>query len=168
MTMTEPFMGEVRIWALNFPPRDWAFCNGALMSIAQNTALFSLIGNTYGGDGRNTFALPNLQGRAPMGVGNGAGLTPRLYGARGGSETVVLNESNMPSHRHTVNAHVNDDQTQPGRGYIADAIFGPSSNAQMAEESIGLTGGGVPLNMMQPYLSLNFCIATYGIFPPRS
>jgi microcystin-dependent protein len=78
-----------------------------------------------------------------------------------------LTESNMPSHRHTVNAHVNDDQTQPGKGYIADAIFGPSSNAQMAEESIGLTGGGIPLDIMQPYLSLNFCIATYGIFPPR-
>lgn len=166
--MAEPFLGEVRIWALNFAPRDWAFCNGALISIAQNTALFSLLGTTYGGDGRTNFALPNLQGRAPMGVGDGLGLTPRLYGEYGGSETVVLNESNMPSHQHTVNAHVNDDQTQPGKGYIADAIFETSSNAKMAEESISLTGGGVPLYMMQPYLSLNFCIATHGIFPSRN
>jgi microcystin-dependent protein len=170
--MADPFVAEIRMFAGNFAPRGWALCNGQILPIAQNTALFSLLGTTYGGDGRNTFALPNLQGRAPMQPGQGPGLSLRDLGEQGGQEVVTLLESQMPGHNHplaafgaaattgTPAASVSLAQTAAGT-----SIYGPAADLQ----SLGTpAGGGQPHNNMQPYLALTFIIALQGIFPPRS
>lgn len=172
--MSEPFIAEVRIFAGNFAPRGWAFCNGQLLPVSQNTALFSLIGTTYGGDGRSTTALPDLQGRAPMHPGRGPGLTARRLGERGGVATVTLTDAQMPNHTHTLQGSgrpaIQDDPT--GRFPAATSGFTPYNSAQnlvdMASQALPNTGGSQAHNNMQPFLTINFIIALVGLYPSRS
>jgi len=174
--MAEPFIGQIMIVGFNFPPRNWAFCDGQLLSIAQNTALFSLLGTTYGGNGQTTFALPDLRGRVPVHAGQGPGLTPRPLGQSAGSETVTLITSQMPAHTHSLQAFNNGgDQPNPQGNILAAAnqigqniYTNVNPDTTMSPLSLGTAGGSQPHNNMQPYLVLNFCIALYGIFPPRS
>ncbi|MCA9966072.1 MAG: phage tail protein [Anaerolineales bacterium] len=174
--MSEPFIAEVRIFAGNFAPRGWAFCNGQLLPISQNTALFSLIGTTYGGDGRTTTALPNLQGRAPMHPGRGPGLTSRRLGERGGSETVTVTESQIPNHDHNVQAYARPgDLADPTNRSLARSS-GPNTYqsdttnnlAIMNSAALAPTGGSQAHNNLQPFLTLNFIIALVGLYPSRS
>ena len=175
----DPFVAEIRIFPFNFAPTGWAFCNGQLMPISQNTALFALLGTTYGGDGRSTFALPNLQGNAPMHPGQGPGLSLHDLGESGGTEIETLLISEIPNHAHFVGRAIaaNGDSTTPVNNIWAQAPFGRGSlqiyheaspTGQMNTNALNQTGGGFPHNNMQPYLTLNFCIALQGIFPPRS
>lgn len=175
--MSEPFIAEIRIFAGNFAPRSWAFCNGQLLPIAQNTALFSLIGTTYGGDGRTTTALPNLEGRAPMHPGRGPGLTSRRLGQRGGVETVTLTEAQMPQHRHTMRAasFIASSQVPSASRVPARSMGGTayqtetSSNLVPMEDAAVLPAGGSQAhNNLQPYLAINFIIALQGLYPSRS
>lgn len=171
--MSEPFVAEIRIFAGNFAPRAWAFCNGQLLPISQNTALFSLIGTTYGGDGRTTTALPNLQGRAPMHPGRGPGLTQRRLGQQGGTETVTLSESQMAPHSHIMQGEDEDAaSTDPtGRAYAIpddDLYESIGTPVNMASNSTADTGGGQAHNNLQPFLVLNFIIALVGVYPSRS
>lgn len=172
--MSEPFIAEVRIWAGNFAPRGWAFCEGQLLPVSQNTALFSLIGTTYGGDGRTTFALPNLEGRAPMHPGRGPGLSQYRLGQKGGSETVTLTEAQLPSHNHSVTAYSRPgDLADPGGRSLARSAGGNAyhtadSNVQMAEQALPSAGSSQAHNNMQPYLTLSFIIALVGLYPSRS
>ena len=175
--MSEPFIAEIRIFAGNFAPRGWAFCDGQLLPISENTALFSLIGTTYGGDGRTTTALPNLQGRAPMHPGRGPGLTARKLGEKVGVETVTLTEAQIPSHNHTLRATTaNSDPGAPtntssfgrslgGRLYQANTT---ANLVDMASATLSTTGGGQAHTNLQPYLTLNFIIALVGLYPSRS
>lgn len=165
--MSEPFIAEIRIFAGNFAPRSWAFCDGQLLPIAQNTALFSLIGTTYGGDGRTSMALPNMQGRSPMHPGNGPGLTPRRLGERVGTETVILNEAEIPSHTHTIFGTETGDERTPVNNYMEDLFYDSTPNANSGA-TVSNVGGTQPHNNMQPYLALNFIIALDGLFPSRS
>lgn len=174
--MSEPFIAEIRIFAGNFAPRSWAFCDGQLLPIAQNTALFSLIGTTYGGDGRTTTALPNLKGRAPMHPGRGPGLTNRNLGQAGGVEEVVLNETQIPSHTHTLHAGGNTAAgvvaAPAGNtiGFAASAMgYATSANlTSMSSSSLANSGGSQGHNNMQPFLTINFIIALQGLYPSRS
>jgi len=170
--MSEPFVAEIRIFAGNFAPRGWAFCNGQLLPVSQNTALFSLIGTTYGGDGRTTTALPNLQGRAPMHPGRGPGLTDRRLGQRGGVETVSLTEAQMPNHNHTLFGTGEDGRsTNPAGNYVGagnDIFSNPSNLGTMAEQSLPNAGGSQAHNNLQPYLAINYIIALVGLYPSRS
>ena len=175
--MSEPFVAEVRIFAGNFAPRSWAFCNGQLLPVSQNTALFSLIGTTYGGDGRTTTALPNLAGRAPMHPGRGPGLTARRLGQRGGVETVTLSEAQMPNHMHTMRADVRPAslQTPTAIRSIARSSGGQAFQSTttgsdvvgMADAVLEPTGGSQEHNNLQPFLTLNFIIALVGLYPSR-
>lgn len=169
--MADPFVAEIRIFPFNFPPKGWAFCDGQLLPISQNTALFSLLGTTYGGDGKSTFALPDLQGSAAMQPGQGQGLSLRDLGEMSGVESITLLQSEMPLHNHILNTSNNDgNNTQPAGRYTGrgNAIYGPIAAANlMAFQTIGIAGGGLPHNNMQPYLTLNFCIALQGVFPQR-
>lgn len=174
--MTEPFLAEIRIFPFNFAPHGWAFCDGQLLPLSQNTALFSLLGTTYGGDGRTTFALPSLQGRAPMHPGQGPGLSPHGLGETGGTESVSLLPSEMPSHAHGWNASNQDATAQGPAGQLTAGGVGgialyntpaPASMTTLSPNAVGSVGGGQPHNNLQPYLILNFCIALQGIFPPR-
>lgn len=173
--MTDPFVAEVRILACNFAPRGWAFCNGQLLPISQNTALFSLLGTFYGGDGKTTFALPDLQGGVPVHQGQGSGLSEYVLGETGGSQTVTLLQSEMPAHNHTMRAAAQDPANAKAVSGNASwsisqggGIYQASANTTLAFEAVALTGGGLPHNNLQPYLALNFCIALQGIFPQRS
>ena len=174
--MSEPFIAEIRIFAGNFAPRGWAFCDGQLLPIAQYTALFSLIGTTYGGDGRTTTALPNLQGRAPMHPGRGPGLTARRLGEQVGTETVTLTEAQIASHGHTARGKTSPaDVGQPdptdtfGRSTGAPVYQTSSDNlVDMASETISTTGGGQAHSNVQPFLALNYIIALEGLYPSRS
>jgi microcystin-dependent protein len=175
--MADPFVAEIRIFPFNFAPKGWAFCDGQLLPISQNTALFSLLGVTYGGDGKSTFALPDLQGRAPMHPGQGPGLTEHFLGEEGGSETVTLLESEIPAHSHFLRGHTADagDNNQPGPTLVlAKSNNGQAyqtniaSLVQMSPQILAPAGGDQPHNNLQPYLTLNFCIALQGVFPPRS
>lgn len=172
--MSEPFIAEIRIFAGNFAPRNWAFCNGQLLPISQNTALFSLIGTTYGGDGRTTTALPDLQGRAPMHPGSGPGLTTRQLGQRGGAETVTLIEAQMANHSHTLRATVSRGASSQPQGNAFNRSVGdnayntPTNLAGMSAAMASSTGGGQAHNNMQPYLAINFIIALVGLYPSRS
>ncbi|MEP6510457.1 MAG: tail fiber protein [Dokdonella sp.] len=171
----DPFVAEIRIFPFNFAPKGWAFCNGQLLPISQNTALFSLLGTTYGGDGRSTFALPDMQGNVPMHPGQGPGLSLHDLGETSGSDTVTLLESEMPSHGHSLMA-----SNQPGEDPQAvGEAFGRSVGANLYQASnanlgpmynvvVTPVGGSVPHNNLQPYLTLSFCIALQGVFPPRT
>lgn len=174
--MTDPFVAEIRIFPFNFAPTGWAFCNGQLMPISQNTALFSLLGTSYGGDGKSTFALPNLEGSAPIHQGQGQGLSQYDVGQSGGSDTVTLLESEIPIHTHALRANpqLGDSPSPAADRSIARLgsinVYQTTSNANltpMAAQSLPPAGGSLPHNNMQPYLALNFCIALQGIFPPR-
>lgn len=169
--MSEPFIAEIRIFAGNFAPRGWAFCNGQLLPIAQNTALFSLIGTTYGGDGRTTTALPNLQGRAPMHPGRGPGLTERRLGQSGGVESVTLTEVQMPQHNHAVQGNeAPGNAPSPVGNYLAatKAAYADSANTTMASAMTPSAGGSQAHNNTQPWLAMNFIIALVGLYPSRS
>lgn len=188
----EAFIGTVMMWPCNFAPRGWMFCQGQLLSIAQNTALFSLLGTSYGGDGMTTFALPNLSGRVAIGVGSN-----KVLGETGGTDAVTLTSANLPAHNHVANitdltvqvsssnstigtpsegARISAPGTVNGREFSGTLGFDTSgsSNVKLASDSIsggnvniGLTGGNQPFNILQPYISLNFIICTEGIFPSR-
>jgi microcystin-dependent protein len=172
----EPFLGQVSIMAFNFAPRGWAQCNGQLLPINQNQALFALLGTTYGGNGTVNFALPNMQGRAPVHIGTGGG-TNTQQGEMGGAEAVTLTAGQMPAHQHSLNT-VTDfaNAAAPGNALPAArargglAIYGPGGSANVAlnSQSLDPAGGNLPHNNMQPYSVLNFCIAMQGIFPSRN
>jgi microcystin-dependent protein len=169
--MADPFVAEIRIFAGNFAPRGWAFCDGQLMQLSQNTALFSLLGTIYGGDGKTNFALPNLPGRAPMQPGQGPGLSLRDLGESGGSETATLSASEMPAHTHGLLATPGATQANPDAGQglgNAPMYQVPGTLVSLGAGALGPTGGNLPHNNMQPYLTLNFIIALQGVFPPRS
>lgn len=174
--MSEPFIGEIRMFGGTFAPRGWAFCNGQLLSIASNTALFSILGTIYGGDGRTTFALPNLQGRMPMHWGNGPGLSPRIIGESAGQENVTLLANQMPAHTHPAKAYSEKGNTNSpvGKVWSKDAgvqsatYSGNAPNADMAANAIGTAGGSQPHDNMPPYLAVSFIIALQGIFPARN
>lgn len=174
--MSDQFVAEIRIFPFNFPPTGWAFCDGQLLPISQNTALFSLLGTTYGGDGKSTFALPNMQGSSPMQQGQGQGLSLRDLGETGGEQFVDLLQTEMPAHPHAANANATGTVNSPvGNVWAASLIskagaplYMSTSNTQMNPGALGPTGGDQPHNNMMPYLTLNFCIALQGIFPPRS
>lgn len=173
----DPFVAEIRIFGFNFAPKGWAFCDGQLLPLSQNTALFSLLGTTYGGDGRSNFALPNLQGNAPMHSGQGPGLSLHDLGETGGSETVTLLESEMPAHTHTVVSKGTPPPAASGTP-AATTAFGRSNGGTaytpavnlgaMAPAMIAPAGGSQPHNNMMPYLTLSFCIALQGVYPPRT
>ncbi len=174
--MSEPFIGEIIMFGGNFAPRSWAFCDGQLLSIAQNTALFSILGTTYGGDGRTTFGLPDLRGRVPMGPRNGPGLTPRQLGEKSGAENVTLTVNQIPSHNHVANAvePAGNSNNAAGNYWADDAGVssgtyhtGPS-NTTMNANAITHTGGGQSHTNVQPYICVNFIICLQGIFPSRS
>ncbi len=172
----DPFIGQIMMVGFNFAPKGWALCNGQLISIAQNSALFSLLGTTYGGDGINTFALPNMQSRVPIHFGQGAGLSPYVMGQESGSETVTLLTTQIPSHIHTLNAtNASGDQPSPGGNVLAaEASVGAqiyaagSATTAMNVSSIGASGNNLPHENIQPYLVVNFIIALVGIYPSRS
>jgi microcystin-dependent protein len=173
--MSDPFVAEIRIFPFNFAPTGWAFCNGQLLPISQNTALFSLLGTTYGGDGKSTFALPDLQGNAPMQPGQGQGLSLRDLGELSGTESVALLQSEMPFHTHSLMASVDPADAQiPGPNAVLARSSGGNAYTtntaglvQMAPQALAVGGGSLPHNNLQPYLTLNFCIALQGVFPPR-
>ncbi len=172
----DPFVAEIRIFPFNFAPRGWAWCDGQLLPLSQNTALFSLLGTTYGGNGKSNFALPDLQGRAPMHPGQGPGLSLHDLGETGGSETVSLLESEIPSHSHALHAHDIDlaelNAPAPLRSLAKSAnatIYGaPTNLVNLSTSALPPAGGDQPHNNMQPYLTFYFCIALQGVFPPRT
>jgi microcystin-dependent protein len=166
--VSDPFIAEIRIFAGDFAPAGFAFCDGHLVPISQNTALFSIIGTTYGGDGRTTTGLPNLQGRVPMHSGNGPGLTDRRLGENGGANTASLNDSQMPSHSHTLNSFTDLSDSAPSStlGLGAQGVYAtPGALVPMASNAVGATGGGQDHDNVQPILALNFIIALTGVFP---
>lgn len=174
--MADPFVAEIRIFPFNFAPKGWAWCDGQLLPLSQNTALFSLLGTTYGGNGMSNFALPDLQGRAPMHPGQGLGLSLHDLGETGGSETVSLLESEIPSHSHGANGAVNPALVRSPSPSVAVARSRGTSAytntvtnlVTMAPEALAPAGGDQPHNNMQPYLTFYFCIALQGVFPPRT
>ena len=172
----DPFVAEIRIFPFNFPPKGWAFCDGQILPLSQNTALFSLLGTTYGGDGKSNFALPNMQGNAPMHPGQGPGLSLHDLGETGGSEIVTLLESEIPSHSHSQMANTTTaSKSLPtnnsfAKGAALKPYLGPAGATlvNMSDQAIAPAGGDQPHNNMQPYLTLNFCIALQGVYPPRT
>jgi microcystin-dependent protein len=180
--MSSPFLAEVTMFGFNFPPKGWAFCNGQLLSISQNTALFSLLGTFYGGDGKSTFGLPNIEGMAVVGQGQSPGTSQYFVGETTGSETVTLLTTEMPSHNHsfaatstagTVLSSAGNQLAQAFSGgkqasYTGNYLNATAPNVTMSPQCTTVTGSSFPHNNMQPYLTLNFCIALQGVFPPRS
>jgi microcystin-dependent protein len=175
--MADQFVAEIRIFAGNFAPTGWALCNGQLMPISQNTALFSLLGTTYGGDGKSTFGLPNLQGAAPLAAGQGPGLSLRNLGESGGEQAVTLLGTEMPAHNHTalastaggLDSPMNATWGESKLGKTPMALYAPAgpNNVAMSPQALAIAGGGQPHNNMPPYLCLTFIIALQGIFPSR-
>ena len=174
--MASPFLAEIKMFAGNFAPRGYAFCSGQILAIAQNTALFSLLGTTYGGNGQTTFALPNLQGRVPMHAGQGPGLSPRTLGEVGGTETVTLIQSQLPAHTHLIAANTGaGNSAAPANNTVLaastarDRLYTTNAaNATLAPNAVGATGNNLPIPIIQPYLVVNFIIAIQGIFPSRN
>jgi microcystin-dependent protein len=181
--MANPFLAEIRCFPFNFAPKGWAFCDGQLLSISQNTALFSLLGTTYGGDGKSNFALPNLQGSVPIHMGQGPGLSLYSLGQAGGSDTVTLLASEMPLHNHSMQSNaLNTGQvnvaagdfpgkaiTNPGSGPVATNIYNTSApDVQLNPAVVSVAGGSQPHNNDMPTLVMNFCIALQGVYPPRT
>lgn len=194
----DPFLGQIIMFAGNFAPRGWAFCDGQLLPISQYSALFSILGTIYGGDGRTTFALPDLRGRVPMHPGNGPGLSSRRLGEKGGAETNILNVTQIPSHNHSASATASGaatgvlrassgsgDSTTPSGNVLAETAEDNYSSAAPDVDmhanavvinmsglnvnvTVANTGGNQPINNMQPYLCVNFIIALQGVFPSRS
>ena len=171
--MADPFVAEIRIFPFNFAPKGWAWCNGQLLPISQNTALFALLGTTYGGDGKSNFALPDLRGSAPMHPGQGPGLSLHDLGEVGGSETVTLLESEFPAHSHAAAASQADAIERFPGGQLAATGTGvgmytpPGNTVQLSPNAVTPAGGDQPHNNLMPYLTFYFCIALQGIFPPR-
>lgn len=175
--MSEPFIGEIIMFGGNFAPRGWAFCDGQLLAISSNTALFSILGTTYGGDGKTTFALPDLRGRVAIHPGAGAGLSRYTLGEKGGAESVTLTTNNLPSHSHTLEASTSPGTSNSPTSNVLGSYgtsappSGPyvsgSANTTMGT-SVGNTGGNQSVGIVQPYLSVNFIIAITGIYPSRS
>lgn len=184
----DPFIGEIRLFSIIYTPRGWADCNGQILPISQYEALFNLLGFTYGGNGKDTFALPDLRGRAVLGAGAGPGLSKRDPGEVAGAETMSLSLSNLPPHHHMVSTFASNNDSKLAEVGDADHFLsrykvkgvtnvaehfrsaglpGPTVNVQMSPVTIGLTGGGEPHDNMQPYLSLRYCIAIEGIYPVR-
>lgn len=172
--MSDQYLGEIRMFGGNFAPYGWALCNGQLLAISQNTALFSLIGTYYGGDGVTTFALPNLQSRVAIHQGQGVGLSPYVIGQVGGTENVTLNSQQMPQHNHNMNVFNGPAGTnRAGGAYLADSSSGNvyttgNPNATLNSNAITLNGGSQPHNNIQPYLCITFIIALQGIYPSRN
>jgi microcystin-dependent protein len=174
--MSEPFIGEIIMFAGNFAPKGWMLCQGQLLAIAQNTALFSILGTTYGGDGVTTFALPDFRGRYPMQQGQGPGLTPRSLGEQGGSETVTLISTQMPAHNHSLLCSNGQSDLSIPQGNVLGADQGGATlnyvagplDATMNPATIGAAGGSQPHQNMSPFLALNFIIAVQGIYPSRN
>lgn len=173
----EFYIGQIFMFGGNFAPRGSLFCNGQLQAIASNSAMFAVLGTTFGGDGRTTFGLPNLQGRVPVGAGNGPGVSPRTLGEAGGSETTTLNVNNLPAHTHAATLNVSTaaaTATSPAGNVLAAAereVYAPSASMVAASNSavtVQAAGGGQPFSIMQPYLVINYCIATVGVFPSRN
>ena len=172
--MSSPFVAEIRMFGFNFAPTGWAQCNGQLLPISQNTALFSLLGTFYGGDGKSTFALPNLEGRLPLHPGQGPGLSLYDLGETGGAETVTLSESEIPSHAHQLRAATQDNAdvglpsaTSSFAASTGGTLYHDTADVQLAPQGLSPAGGSQPHNNLQPYLCVNFCIALQGVFPPR-
>lgn len=170
--MSEPFLGEIRPYAFNFPPRGWAVCSGQLLPINQNQALFSLLGTTYGGNGTTTFALPNLNDRVAIGSGVGAGLSSFSLGELGGTESVQLQQSQMPQHNHLVTTASAPTTANPSGALPASSgahnLYDSAINTTMNTAAVGNAGGNQPHDNLQPYLTTTYCIALQGIFPPRN
>ncbi len=182
---TEPFLGEIKLFGFNFAPRGHAVCDGQIMSIAQNSALFALLGTQFGGNGQTTFALPDLQGRVPIGQGSGPGLSPFTVGSHGGATSVSLTTNNLPAHIHTLlstsvklqastanAAESSPDGTYPALTATASYADTPTTNVYTGGATVGgttdSTGSGMPVQVMNPYLCMNYCIALEGIFPSRN
>jgi microcystin-dependent protein len=170
----DPFLGEIRIFSGNFEPRGWAMCNGQLLPISQNTAVFSLLGTTYGGDGRTTFGLPDLRQRVPLHPGQGPGLSDRQQGESGGQDSVTLSNGEMAQHTHTLQAASVAATSRSAAGNLLAPVVAPVppyhapvGMKPMQPGVLGAAGGGAPHDNMQPYLVLNFIIALQGIYPPR-
>jgi len=177
--MSDPYTGEIRMFAGNFAPRQWAFCDGQILSIASNNALFSLLGTTYGGDGRVSFGLPEMRGRLPMHHGMGPSLSNRTLGAKVGSENVVLNTNQMPTHAHSYHASTDiANSPNPGNDVLASQDDGdmpfaaqpaePANLQNMNSQTLGMAGGSQPHNNMMPYQAISFIICLFGIYPSRS
>ena len=174
--MSDPFVAEIRIFAGNFAPRGWAFCSGQLLPISQNTALFSLLGTTYGGNGQTTFALPDLQAKAPIGAGQGPGLSLRQLGQQGGTPTVTLTSSQNASHNHQARGLGGNNKTSPignvwstlGTTRTPPPLYSDAQNVQMNAAALAPTGGGQAHQNMCPYLGVYYIIALVGVYPPRS
>ena len=187
----EPFLGQIMMVGFNFAPRGWALCDGSILPISSNTALFSLLGTTYGGDGRTTFALPDLRGRAPIGMGHGPGLSMRPQGSKGGTENTTLNVTNIPAHNHstapaTVKASSEAATEQVPGTNGATTLAAPTANGRASQcynnqnpdvtlntgagtvLNTGNTGGNIPFNNMEPFIAMNYVIALNGIFPSRN
>jgi microcystin-dependent protein len=177
--MATPYLAEIKMFGGNFAPRNFALCNGQIVAISQNTALFSLLGTTYGGNGQTTFALPNMQGRAPIHQGNGAGIDPVVLGEMAGETSVTMNTSNLPQHTHPISGAV-IASSNPGETPASNTLFTNSAPNQLyaaalgtgalnlASQSITMAGSGLPHNNSQPYLAVTFIIAMQGIFPARN
>lgn len=177
--MSSPFVAEIRVFGFNFAPTGWATCDGQLLPISQNTALFSLLGTFYGGDGKSTFALPNMQGNAPLNQGQGPGLSERFLGEQGGSQTTTLLVSEIPVHTHqmhqglraadNINPNINVGGNPVGLPLgIGNNAYAPAANTGfMAPQALPPAGSSFPHNNMMPYLTMNYCIAMQGVFPPR-
>lgn len=171
--MADPFVAEIRMFPFNFAPKGWAWCDGQLLPLSQNTALFALLGTTYGGNGKSNFALPDLQGRAPMHPGQGPGLSLHDLGETGGSETVTLLESEIPAHSHALMGNQNIANSKVPQGNtLARPVNGftympPAALTMMSPNALTPAGGDEPHNNLQPYLAVYFCIALQGVFPPR-
>lgn len=177
--MADPFVAEIRIFPFNFAPKGWAFCDGQILPLSQNTALFSLLGTSYGGNGQSNFALPNLQGRLTMSQGQGPGLSPRDLGETGGQDSVTLLATEMPAHTHQLMATAATTSPSPAGNSISQGVSAtntavpeyrssPTNTVAMAAQAVAAAGGSQPHNNLPPYLTMNFCIALQGVYPPRS